>query len=727
MSDVFVQLANMSITAGYLILAVLALRLILRKVPKNLFLWLWALVGIRLALPVSLESALSLIPKSKPIPTNIALSPTPAIDSGIPVIDRAVNPVIAENFAPAVTASVNPMQVVLVVISAVWLAGVVGMLLYAAISYFRLFRQVRVSMPLKDNLYLCDGIPTPFVLGIRKPRIYLPSDVKPEDQSYVLKHEREHLRHHDNWWKPLGFLLLAVYWFNPLVWVAYLLFCRDLEMACDERAVADMDEAGKKAYSYVLLSCAAPGRTIAVCPVAFGENSVKSRIRNVLHFKKASIWVAAAVLVITAVVAVCFLTNPKEEEMEEPAVPIETTEATPPAETSISEEEGFQPLDGSYTYTNGNLQLEIGKVSGVKTRTVRDNAGVEYEQTILLTEPGTFVTIVEPDMRDGKAVWQICETTGTLAPIPLTEDVRSSHQVLGYNNYYLENIDSDSQKVLLLYRKVEDISFYAPATATDASAYDLATGKLLYSYQRFMKVAPGDLSKLALALVVLENHSPEEPVDTTGLPAYLKNGESYRLSFPFAKPGLSLESMKEMTVEDLLTMMLIRGGDDAAYALARFDAGSEEAMVQKMNDYVKYVCMDTHYTDLYGYAEGQYTSSVDTMFLVNRMLQNPCLSKIWSTRAYTFHFPDSGEEYTVQTTNYLFDNQTIPEFYDVRVTGGFAFYRGTASMVCTARQDGKEVLLILLGAERRFMENGWQLEYYGNYDEMCELLNVVLG
>ena len=726
MSGVFLKLANMSITASYLIAAVLVLRLFLCRLPKNLLCWLWALVGLRLALPVSLESALSLIPRSRPIPADIALAPAPAIDSGIPVIDRTVNPVIANNLAPAATASVNPMQVILSLISVIWLVGVAVMLLYAVISYLRLSGQVRVSLRLRGNLYLCDGIPTPFILGIVRPKIYLPSDMKPEFQSYVLRHERAHLRHHDNLWKPLGFLLLSVYWFNPLVWIAYLLFCRDLEMACDERAIADLPEGERKAYSYALLSCAAPGRTMTVCPVAFGENSVKSRIKNVLHFKKASFWVIAAVVVITVIAAVCFLTNPKEEP-EEAVMETGSIEATLPAATTVPEAGAFEPLDGSYTYTHGNLRLEIGKVSGVKTQTVQDSAGVEYEQTVLLTEPGTFVTIVEPDMRDGKAAWRICETTGTLSPIPLTEDVRSSHLVLGHNNYYLENINSDSQKVLLLYRKVEDISFYAPATATDASAYDLATGKLLYSYQRFVKVAPGDLSKLALALVVLENHSPEELVDTTGLPAHLKNGESYRVSFPFTKPGLSLERMKEMTVEDLLTLMLLRGGDDAAYALARFDAGSEEAMVQKMNDYVKYACMDTHYTDLYGYAEGQYTTGVDTMFLVNRMLKNPCLSKIWSTRAYTFHFPDSGEEYTVQTTNYLFDNQTIPEFYDVRVTGGFAFYRGTASMVCTARQDGKEVLLILLGAQRKFMDNGWQLEYYGNYEEMGELINAVFA
>ena len=699
MSDVFVQLANMSITAGYLILAVLALRLILRKIPQNLFLWLWALVGIRLALPVSLESALSLIPKSKPIPADIALSPAPAIDSGIPVIDRAVNPVIAENFAPTVTASVNPMQVVLAVLSVVWLAGVVGLLMYAAIRYFRLFRLVRVSMPLEDDLYLCDGIPTPFVLGIRKPRIYLPSDVKPEDQSYVLRHERAHLRHHDNWWKPLGFLLAAVYWFNPLVWAAYLLFCRDLEMACDERAVTDLHDEEKKAYSYALLSCAAPRGSGLVCPVAFGENSVKVRIRNVLHYKKASAWVAGLVLLITTAAAVGFLTDPVEEEKLE----------------VYSSAEGISEVavkDGYFTYTNGGLHLEIGKIHGVETQVVSDENGEEYAQTTLLTKPGTVVTVMDAE---GGEDWYLCEETGAQQPMLLTGELSSAYIALGYDNYYLRG--ADSRRVLLLKQVVDDLAQYAPATAKNALAYDRDTGELLYHYQRFLRIAPGDLNKLALALVVLENHAPEELVDTTSLPAYLRNPE-YRC----VGDGLA----REMTVEDLLTLMLMCGYDDAAYCLARFDAGSEEAMVAKMNEYVKFACMDTVYTDLYGFAQEQYTTGYDTLLLVNRMLEDPCLSAIYQKTTMTLSRPE-GKAGTFYMGNYLMDNRNVAKFYDERVTGGFAWYRGLADLICTAEQDGREVVCILLGAERKFQENGWVVEYWGNFEEAATLLGAVLG
>lgn len=727
MSGLFLQIVNMSISASYLILAVLVLRLILRKVPKNLLIWLWALVAIRLALPVSLESALSLIPKSKPIPADIAFAPAPAIDSGVPVIDRTVNPVIAENLTPNVTASVNPIQVLLTVISIVWVVGIAVMLLYAVVSYLRLSKQVSVSLRLRGNLYLCDGIPTPFILGIVKPRIYLPSDMEPQNQSYVLKHERAHLRHHDNLWKPLGFLLLSVYWFNPLVWIAYLLFCRDLEMACDERAIMGLGDEEKRAYSYALLSCAASRRTMAVCPVAFGENSIKARIRNVLRFQKASVWVVAAVLLITAVAAVCFLTNPKEEEIPEAQpLPEETTESI---QTTAPEEEPFEPLDGSYVYTNGKLELEFQHVIGVQTRMVQDENGVEFAQTTLLTEPGVVVSAINADMYDGKEAWRLCETTGAYAPILITDDL--GRRALGNNEYYLEDINANFRKVLILKRgaalSVENGEL-VPETAKAALVYDRNTGETLYSYQQFQKVAPGDLSKLALALVVLEDHSPEELVTIPALPEFSWD-EGYRSIA--TTNGHTLEDVREMTVEDLLTLMLIRGYDDAAYAIARFDAGSEEAMVENMNEWVHSIaCLDTYYTDFYGLAEGQYTTAFDTLMLVNRALENPCLAQIWSKSQLTLHFPDSGEEYTVATTNYMIDNQIIPEFYDSRVTGGFAYYaysRGFADLVCTAKQGDRDVICILLDAERKFHENGWSVAYYGNFEEMGALLNTVLG
>lgn len=711
MTEIFLYLANMSITAGYLILAVLALRLILRKVPKNLLLWLWGLVGLRLALPISVESALSLIPKAKPIPMDIAYSYAPATDSGVAVIDRTVNPVMAENLTPTVTASVNPMQIVLTIAAVVWLVGVAAMLLYAAVSYYHLSKKVSISLHLRGNLYLCDGIQTPFILGIVKPKIYLPSDMDQENQSYVLRHERARLRHHDHLWKPLGFLLLSVYWYNPLAWVAYLLFCRDLEMACDERAVAGMGEGERKAYSYALLSCVAHRPIMAVCPVAFGENSVKSSIRNVLHFKKPGFWVIAAVIVITAIAAVCFLTNPKEEPAEEPAL---QTEAAMPTETVLSEEP-YQPLDGSYHYRNGKFQLQFTHVVGVKTQTVQDENGQTYEQTILLTEPGLLKEVIDAARDGSEKMWKFGELTGTLGDFGIRGN--GGRFVLDRNEYYVQ--DPDSRKVLLLKRKVEGIRFYAPATAKGALAYDRATGKLLYTHQHFMKVAPGNLGKLALALVIMENHAPEELVNTN-LPARTITG-SDGLTQPLYGSD-EFGNQGDVTVRNLLEAMLLSDLDYPAYALALFDAGSEEAMVAKMNEYVKFACMDTHYTDLYGYADGQHTTAMDTLFLVNRMLENPTLTEIWSQIQHTVP-ADTDREY--YTRNYMLDNHVIPEFYDLRVTGGFANYQETGNMVCTAKQDGKELLFVLLGAERKFADNGWQVLYFGNYDEMGSLIDTI--
>ena len=580
MTDTFLHLVNLSITASFLIAAILVLRLLLKKVPKNLFLWLWALAGLRLALPISLESALSLIPKSQPIPPDIAMSPAPAVTIGIPVIDNTVNPVIANSFTPAPLASANPLQIILPILAALWLLGVVAMLLYALISFLRLSRHVSASIPLKRNLYLCDGIPTPFILGIVRPKIYLPSEMNPECQSYVLKHEYAHLRHHDHWWKPLAFLLLSIYWFNPLVWAAYILFCRDLETACDERAVGNMTEAQRKAYSYALLACAAPRKAISVCPVAFAENGVKARIRNVLHFKKATVWVTALVVLIAAVTAICFLTDPQSP-------------------------------------------------------------------------------------------------------------------------------------------KVTD---FQPATAKAALVYDKETGSPICAYQENQRIQPYNLNKLAIALVVLENHSPEEMVDVTRLSEFHRYLQSIEDENSPALQSLSGGRL-EMPLEDVLTLMLTANSSDAALALMRFDSGSEAAMVEKMNALASRICHDTHYVDLSGQGEGQYTTAYDTMLLVERILENPCLSKIWETTQYTLHFSDTEKTYTDYTHNYLLDDHILLQFYDPRVTGGFA---SQLNMAVTAGQSGQEVICILLGAEPKFNdETSYVVEYWGAFEEMGALLNTI--
>ena len=320
MEAVFLRILNMSITAGWLVLAVMLLRLVLKRAPKAIRCALWALVGIRLVLPFSFESMWSLLPSAEPIPMGSLQSGSLVVNTGIPVVDQAVNPAIAEVFTPTVTDAVQsatPVTAPTVVsvtqtASVIWVIGTVLMLLYSAVSYWRLRRRVAASIPAENGLWLCDNIETPFILGIFRPRIYIPSAMPPEQVSHVAAHERAHLQRRDHWWKPLGFLLLSIHWFNPLLWLAYILLCRDIELACDEKVIRDMSADDKKAYSIALLETSVPRRMIAACPLAFGEVGVKTRIRSVLHYKKPAFWLAVLAVVLCVTAAVCLLTDPYE-------------------------------------------------------------------------------------------------------------------------------------------------------------------------------------------------------------------------------------------------------------------------------------------------------------------------------------------------------------------------------------------------------------------------------
>ncbi len=311
MAAVFLKLLNLSISASWLVLAVLVLRLISKRSPKWVNVLLWGIVALRLVLPFSIESALSLIPSAETVsPAAVQFDPAPTITSGVSVIDNAVNPSLSEHFAAVPTASVNPLYVWTEIAGWVWLIGLGAMLLYALVSYLRLRRRVSVSLPIQNHIYLCDAISSPFILGVVKPRIYLPSGLDEVQRQNVLAHEQAHLARRDHWWKPLGFALLAVYWFNPVLWLAYTLLCRDIELACDERVIRTMDESAVKTYSTVLLACSMPRKAVITCPLAFGEVGVKERVRNALHYKKPAFWVVAASVAVCIVVAVCFLTNP---------------------------------------------------------------------------------------------------------------------------------------------------------------------------------------------------------------------------------------------------------------------------------------------------------------------------------------------------------------------------------------------------------------------------------
>ncbi len=313
MEAVFIKVLNMSISACWLILAVILLRLLLKKAPKWISVVLWGLVGLRLVLPFSLQSVLSLIPSAEVISPSIGYALHPEINSGVSVIDNAVNPTLGTSLAATPMNSVNPMQIVLYLGGLVWVGGIVILLLYGLISYLRLRRKVAEAIPYEKNTWLCDQVKTPFILGVFRPRIYMSSGLNEEETAYVLAHEHAHLRRKDHLWKPLGFLLLTVYWFNPLIWVAYMLLCRDIEAACDEKVISDMGMMEKKAYANALVSCSMQRRLILACPLAFGEVGVKERVKGVLNYRKPAFWIIVAALIACVVIAVCFLTNPKDD------------------------------------------------------------------------------------------------------------------------------------------------------------------------------------------------------------------------------------------------------------------------------------------------------------------------------------------------------------------------------------------------------------------------------
>lgn len=310
MEAVFLKLVNMSIAASYLVLAVAAVRLMFRKIPKWLLCLLWGLVALRLLCPLRLQSALSLIPSAQTLPEEILYTARPEIQSGIAPVDAVVNGALETSMPPAdPTASANPTQIWSFLLSRVWLAGVGVLLLYAVGSVLLLRRRVATAIPVGKNIKRSEFVDTPFVLGLLHPVIYLPACLAEEDIPFVIAHEETHIRRGDPWWKLLGFGLLCVYWFNPVMWLAYVLLCRDIEGACDERVIRDMPLDARRAYSLALFHCSIR-RPRATAPLAFGEVGVKERVKNVMNYKKPAFWAVAVAAILGIVLSVCFLTDP---------------------------------------------------------------------------------------------------------------------------------------------------------------------------------------------------------------------------------------------------------------------------------------------------------------------------------------------------------------------------------------------------------------------------------
>lgn len=354
MENVFLQILNNAITVGILILVIMLVRVLCRKMPKWITCLLWILVAAKLMMPFPVESVFSLVPTSEPISAGIAMESNPHISTGIENVDNLINPALQQHFTPDKTASANPLQVWMYVGTVVWLAGTAALLLYALAAYVAIKWKVRASVRTEKNIYECDDIADPFILGVIRPRIYLPSGLDEETKKYVLKHETAHLGRKDYLWKPLGFLVLSVYWFQPLCWAAYILMCVDIEYACDEKVIKGEKESARVDYCKALLTCSMPRKMIAACPVAFGENGVKGRVKNMMNYKKPTFWISSISIVIVVIVAVCFATSPKEKEAD--------NEKTTPAANSEMETDSTGTQAGSTGTNLGGTQADSAEL-----------------------------------------------------------------------------------------------------------------------------------------------------------------------------------------------------------------------------------------------------------------------------------------------------------------------------------------------------------------------------
>ena len=351
MTELFLDVVNLSISAGWLVWAVLAARFILKKAPKWVSVLLWGIVAVRLICPFSIESALSLIPSAQTLPEKVISGPSFEVQTGIDPVDQQINEYLGDWYFEGVTVPANHGANVVSILAVVWCIGVLILLTYTAISYLSLRRKLSTATILRGNIYQCETVNTPFVLGILKPRIYLPYHMDGKNLRHVVAHERAHIRRKDHWWKPLGFLLLSIHWFNPLMWVAYILLCRDIELACDEKVIAELGNEQRADYTQALVACSIKRHMITACPLAFGEVGVKERVKSVMNYKKPAFWVVVAALAICLIVAVCFLTDPNPTR-EFPMTGNNVSDLNP--EIIVNRIMEAEDLESSEIYVNSN-------------------------------------------------------------------------------------------------------------------------------------------------------------------------------------------------------------------------------------------------------------------------------------------------------------------------------------------------------------------------------------
>ena len=367
MSNIFIEIVNNSITASYLIVAVIILRMILKKVPKWSVCLLWALVAVRLALPFEIESSYSLVPKKlfqieKSQNISAFSMEQEETKERLDAYIQNRQELQQQNTGQQTEESKQePVQITMQndrkeengifsvsrieAVSFVWMFGSLGLVMYAVLSFLKLKRKVAGSIYMHDNIYLCDDLESPFVMGILKPRIYLSSGIPKEIWDSILKHENAHIKRKDHIWKVLGYALLVIYWFHPLVWISYILFCKDVELACDEKVTRGMDKHQRAEYCEALLTCSINRNKINVTPLAFGEVGVKERVKQILNYKKPSFWMMLLTVIVCVVVSVCFMTNPKSDREEEAM-----SETTEPALKLNSEMEGQEEAESVTEY-----------------------------------------------------------------------------------------------------------------------------------------------------------------------------------------------------------------------------------------------------------------------------------------------------------------------------------------------------------------------------------------
>ena len=566
MAEIFQKALNMSIAAGWLILAVIALRLLLRRAPKRFRLLLWAVVGLRLALPWSIESALSLIPSAQTLPEGIMLERAPVLDTGISALNGAINPGFTAAFTPELGASANPLQVLLPIAAALWMLGAAAMLLWALVSWLRLRKRAREAVRLEENVYECE-IASPFVLGLFRPRIYLPFSLENGERELVLAHERAHITAGDHIIKPLGWLLLAAHWYNPLVWLAYALFCRDIELACDERVVRGLSLSDRADYSQALLDLSRPRGGVRACPLAFGESSVKGRVKSVLSYKKPAFWLVLLAVVVCVGAAVCFLTDPKEE-----AEPVDDGDGGVVISARLEENFPAQVLDYAFACTE-EMAEELSYL-GLKSAELTDLsccAEVEAPEggTLLLFRLGARFELAEPE---------------SVAP--------AGGMVI--EDGWLTRPDSGGDRFMLLLRDGDDWRFIGPVTeqvlseyGTDYDAAALGEYALADSSAPVISLAEGleglpegllDCACFCVQLQATYSAYELTSVEITqlelaaefdgpdgGTLCLYKLGSRGKLADADAMPAGGVQIADGWFNDDLLYMLLRRDGEDLSY------------------------------------------------------------------------------------------------------------------------------------------------------------------